>query len=252
MKKIIAMLSLTAIFFAESAMIHAEKIDSNEKREIVVLLHGLGRSAGSMSEIASALEKKGCHTLNIDYPSTDYPVEKLVEMVKKKIAPFIAPESPKLHFVTHSMGGILVRTLLKDTEIPNLGRVVMLSPPNHGSEVVDHLKEWEPFVWMNGPAALQLGTGPDSLPNRLGPVDFDLGIITGTDLFFPDLIFSEWFEGEHDGKVSVESAKVAGMNDFLVVPASHTFIMRDDEVIRQVLYYLKYGAFDRSSEESED
>ena len=143
------------------------------------------------------------------------------------------------------MGGILLRYYLTQEEIPELGRVVMFNPPNKGSEVVDNLRDYWFFKWHDGPAGQQLGTGPDSLPKNLGPVTFPLGIITGNNPAFYDFWASEMIPGPDDGKVSVESAKIKGMTDFLVLPISHTFIMDDEVVISQTLHFLEHGTFSR-------
>ncbi len=155
----------------------------------------------------------------------------------------------KIHFVAHSMGGILVRYYLKENRIPELGRVVMLSPPNGGSEVVDKLGWTFMFKWLNGPAGQQLGTGKNSIPKQLGAVDFDLGIITGDRSV--NLILSCLIPGPDDGKVSVENAKVKGMKDFIVIHGSHPFIMKNKEAMSQVVSYLKTGQFLRKKQQDQ-
>ncbi|MDM8523645.1 alpha/beta hydrolase [Desulfococcaceae bacterium HSG8] len=211
------------------------------RNELVILLHGLGRTSRSMSKLEKQLSRRGFNVMNIGYPSTKYPVEALVRQLDDQIMKSSPETAGKVHFVTHSMGGILVRGYLRKKRIRNLGRVVMLSPPNQGSEIADHLREWFLYQWLNGPAGQQLGTEPTSLPNRLGPVNFELGVITGSKSFNP--LFSSWIPGEDDGKVSVASARIEGMRDFIIVPCTHTFIMRNDKVIRQVIYFLNNGCF---------
>jgi hypothetical protein len=124
-----------------------------------------------------------------------------------------------------------------------LGRVVMLSPPNSGSEVVDKLGDTRIFKWLNGPAGGQLGTGPDSLPKSLGPPKYEVGIITGDRTINP--ILSLLIPGSDDGKVSVESAKLQGMKDFLIVHEAHPLIMNDEKVLQQVTAFIKDGVFNR-------
>jgi hypothetical protein len=141
------------------------------------------------------------------------------------------------------MGGILVRHYLEDRDIDRLGRVVMLGPPNQGSEVIDRYAKWPGFEWFSGPAGLQLGTGEASVPRSLGPAHFDLGIIAGDHTLNP--ILSQILPGKDDGKVSVDSTRVEGMNDHLEMPVTHVFMMRNQAVIEQVLYYLAHGEFDR-------
>lgn len=211
-------------------------------KEWVVLIHGLGRTDLSMIRLEAELTKRGYGVVNVSYPSTQYSIDYLAE---EELAPAIerccVGIDKKVHFVTHSMGGIVLRYYLAEHEMENLGRVVMLSPPNQGSEVADWVAENELLQKVLGPSAEQLGTGPESVPNQLGPVDFELGIIAGNRTLNP--LFSRMIPGADDGKVSVERAKVEGMADFLVVPHSHTYIMMSDEVIEQVVYFLANGEF---------
>ncbi len=208
--------------------------------ETVVLLHGLGRTRRSMNRLARALEEAGYHTVNIGYPSRSGSVEELADFVFAEMDRLVNPDAPALHFVTHSMGGIILRAGLAKRRPANLGRAVMLAPPNHGSEVIDVLGGL--VAWVNGPASLQLSTAPDSLPNRLPPADYPVGIIAGSRSV--DLWFNLFFEGEHDGKVSAESARLEGMSDYRLVPASHPFLPLSRRVRGLVVHFLKHGAFE--------
>ncbi|NOZ54259.1 MAG: alpha/beta fold hydrolase [Gammaproteobacteria bacterium] len=223
------------------------KIVLSEKRnECVVLLHGLARSSRSFSAMENALSEAGYHVINVDYPSRKHVIESLAEdYVTKAIAKCRSVLTEKIHFVTHSMGGILVRYYLANYSLDSLGHVVMLSPPNQGSEVVDKLGNFPGFYVLNGPAGQQLGTLAKSLPNKLGPVDYSVGVITGNKSI--NLILSTIIPGDDDGKVSIERAKVAGMSDYLVVPHTHPMIMSSKEVIRQTIGYLQNGKFYRKS-----
>lgn len=220
--------------------------DLKKKNECVILLHGLARTGSSMRKMEKALTREGYHVLNTDYPSRKFGIGTLANTVIPEALSKSRAFSPeRIHFVTHSMGGILVRHYLSENRIANIGRVVMISPPNQGSEVVDKLRGAPGFFWLNGPAGQQLGTDGDSVPSRLGAVRFELGVITGNRSVNP--ILSLLIPGHDDGKVSVENAKVEGMSDFLVLPHSHPFIMRADETIRQSKYFLRHGRFDPSS-----
>ena len=213
--------------------------------DCVILLHGLARSASSMEPLAEFLGEQGYEVVNVDYPSRHYTIEELAD-VAVPAALDQCGDAGRVHFVTHSMGGILVRQYLAHHQLDDLGRVVMMGPPNQGSEVVDKLGTLPAFEWLNGAAGLQLGTGPDSLPLALPPADFELGIIAGTASINPML--STMIPGDDDGKVSVVRAQLEGMNDFLTVPATHTFLMQNDEVMRQVAYFLSHGSFLRHQE----
>lgn len=212
--------------------------------ELVVVLHGLARSADSMSRITHALEKSGYRVCNVSYPSRKHSIEVLTtDFVAPAVRACLASEHETVHFVTHSLGGIVVRQLSKSAPDLRIGRVVMLSPPNHGSEVVDKLGGLSLFELINGPAGLQLATREESVPRGLGPATFKVGIITGRRTINP--ILSLLIPGSDDGKVSIESAKLEGMADFCVIPASHPFIMNKKLAIEQTLAFLEKGAFTR-------
>lgn len=212
--------------------------------EGVVLIHGLSRKSASMAKMERALASAGYVVLNCDYPSRTQPIERLsVAVVGGALADKRLHECTKVHFVTHSMGGILVRYYFANRKDERLGRVVMLGPPNKGSEVVDHLRGWWVFRKANGPAGEQLGTDKDSVPNRLGPVCFELGVIAGDRSI--NWVNSCMIRGRDDGKVSVESTKVEGMQDHLVVHTTHPFMIKNRRVIASVIAFLKSGQFPR-------
>lgn len=211
-----------------------------QARDCVILLHGLARTAGSMDRMAAAFVSEGFDVANVDYPSRKHPVEELADLAVKKGLDK-CPGDAKLHFVTHSLGGILVRYYLAHNEVSRLGRVVMLGPPNQGSEIVDKLRDTPGYAFLNGPAGLQLGTDHDSIPLQLGAVNFELGIIAGTKSVNP--ILSQYLPNPDDGKVSVERTKVEGMKDFITVHHSHPFIMQSAEVVKQTISFIRKGRF---------
>lgn len=215
---------------------HAE-----ESVECVILLHGLARTSRSMQQIALKLEEERFQVVNVDYPSRKHDIGELAHLaVSQGISQ--CPSNSKLNFVTHSLGGILVRYYYAENPKVRLGRVVMLAPPNQGSEVVDRLRNVPGFDLINGPAGSQLGTDGDSIPQNLGLVDFELGIIAGTQTINP--ILSQLLPNPDDGKVSVNRTKVDGMADFVTVPHSHALLMDAPDVLELVLAFLNSGSFE--------
>lgn len=221
--------------------------ESVGRDDCVILLHGMARSANSMERLQHTLENAGLTVVNVDYPSTTATIEALAQLaVEQGLSACAEYGEGRIHFVTHSLGGILVRVYFRNNRAePRLGRVVMLGPPNHGSEIIDTLHDMPGFELVNGPAAEQLGTGPEGLPSSLGAVTFELGIIAGNQSVNP--LYSWMLPEDDDGKVTVDSTRVDGMKAHLVLPVTHTFMMRNPVVIDQTVHFLKTGQFFRES-----
>jgi len=213
----------------------------------VVLLHGLGLRSWAMARIAHTLEADGYRVLNLSYPSRTLPLEQLAsEWLPAELrAAGLAPTA-RVDFVTHSMGGIVVRLYRRDHPTDYPGRVVMLAPPNQGSEVTDHLNGFAPFLWFTGVNGRCLGTDAASVPRTLGPWRAEageLGVIAGNHSLNP--LFSEWIAGPDDGKVAVASTRLEGMSDFIVLPHSHTWLQWREDTEVQVRAFLRDGKFAR-------
>ncbi len=221
-------------------------VTAGNNGDYVVLVHGLGRTKLSMLGIEIFLKNKGYQVINIEYPSSEYQIQELADHYLKRALDKCTDRNKKINFVTHSLGGIIVRYYLSSHQLNNIGRVVMLSPPNHGSKLADIADKTFVFRWLKGPVLEQLTTDKNSLTNRLGPVNFELGIITGNRSY--NFINSLIIPGEDDGKVSLDRARVENMKDFLVVPRTHTFIMFSKRVFHQIYYFLENGVFNQEEQ----
>jgi triacylglycerol lipase len=219
-------------------------MSKKNKNELVILLHGILRSKIDMHFLNSHFEKNGYDTLNILYPSREKNLEDLSDFVQEKIqgCPQYHGMETIVHFVTHSMGGLITRYYIATHKPENLGSVVMLGPPNTGSEFADWLSETEIlapiFLSVFGPASAQLGTKYKHIDDD---ITYPLGVIAGNRSINP---LAPWIlNGEHDGIVPVERTKIKGMTDHIVMPATHSFMMFNNNVIDQALYFLQNQKF---------
>ena len=215
-----------------------------ESKPCVILLHGLGQTALSMLPLKFALDREGYRTVNQGYPSLAQPIEELsASHVPGALAKCDSPPDEPVHFVTHSMGGILVRHYLQDHDLPDGSRMVMLGPPNRGSEWIDRFAD---DVWFSvmGPAALQMGTGADSLPGNLQPIDMEIGVVAGTRAGLDTIVMRNVpLPGPNDGRVTVASSRLDEMRDFFTVEESHSFLLTNPLVIEQAVAFLGGGRF---------
>jgi pimeloyl-ACP methyl ester carboxylesterase len=209
----------------------------------LILLHGLGRTRWSLWPVAREAARRGYQVHNLGYPSRRAPIERLAEDIGRRIVNLAAGGT--VDVVTHSMGGIVLRAAVAAGVLPEMTvrRVVMLAPPNHGSELADRLRDYRVYRLATGPAGQQIGTGDDSVPRRLPPPPFELGIVAGRRSGNP--LFARVLGVESDGKVTVSSTRVDGMRDLIVVDRTHTFIMWAPDVLAHTFAFLETGRFDR-------
>lgn len=209
----------------------------------VVLLHGLGRTPASMVLPSRMLRARGFLPLNLRYPSLRRPIPELAEVVRRRIDRDLPDPSLPVHFLTHSMGGIVLRALVARRPPDfDLVSAVMLAPPNGGSVLADRIGDYRLFRAITGPAGQELRAGAGCLPRSLGPAPFKVGIIAG------DRSISPWsflVPRPSDGTVSVEETRLEGADDFLVVPRGHTFIMYHPDLILQAIHFFRHGSFRR-------
>jgi pimeloyl-ACP methyl ester carboxylesterase len=215
--------------------------------EQVILLHGLGRQGSAMFLLQKRIREAGYEAHSIEYASLQEPPEVILEKVGEQIALLCKDDSRPVHFVGHSLGGLVVRAYLDQKPLINLGRVVLLGTPSQGSELVDiYGDSW--LLTILGPTARELGTDDDSFPNRIGPPYYPLGIIAGTSSFNP--LTDDHLPGPDDGLVSVKSTKIDGMTDFLLVDTSHSMMRYKETVARETIHFLKEGHFSQPPADS--
>jgi pimeloyl-ACP methyl ester carboxylesterase len=208
----------------------------------VVLLHGIGVGSWTLKKLDRALQRRGFATLNLDYASRKKPLEALAEEIDAPIAAFAQQCDGAIHFVSHSMGGLLARVYISRHRPARLGRVVMLGTPNGGSEVADLLKNLSIYRTVFGPAGLQLSTATAPVLAALPPPDYEVGIIAGCRTIAP-IASAFVLPRPNDGRVSVASAKLAGMADHIVVKAPHAGLPRHAVAIEQTIAFLRDGRF---------
>jgi triacylglycerol lipase len=204
----------------------------------VLLLHGLGRTARSLRRLADGLRATGYRVSALDYPTTRADIPALAQGLAPQIAR-LADEIPgRVHFVGHSLGGLVARTIIAGQRPTRLGRLVMLGPPNAGSEIVDRLAPWPLYGRLLGPAALALS--PARVP-RFPQPDYEIGVIAGTRSIDP----LGWLmlPRPNDGRVSVAATRIPGLADHLTLPVSHALMMHHPTVIRATARFLADGRF---------
>lgn len=220
----------------------------NAGAEKVVLLHGFGRSDTSMLLLNSALTEAGYDVYSLDYPSTDEAPEALVAIVSNKINSCCKDHAETVHFVGHSFGGLLLRDYLQRYQLKNLGYVVLIGTPNKGSELADGnlgIAAQEKLLEWAGPSAKELHTGLDGYPASLPAPDYPVGVIAGTR---GTRMSDKRLPTPNDGVVSVESARLDGMTDFVAVDVSHWDMRSNPVVAALVIDFLRHGSFNDERE----
>ncbi|MEM7679680.1 MAG: hypothetical protein AAF182_01580 [Pseudomonadota bacterium] len=224
-----------------------------QQKAQIILLHGILRSKTDMLPLCMFLKNRGYKTLNILYPSRKKSLEALTELVHEKVQNWSDyNEDEPLHFVTHSMGGLIARYYIDRYNPKNLGKVVMLSPPNSGSEFADKLIETKLTTGLYdkffGPAGKQLTTKYEHTAND---INYPLGVIAGTKSINPLALWGlpKKDVGEHDGIVPVERTKIEGMTDHITMPVNHTFMMFQPKVMEQVRFFLDNDRFFKTTSE---
>ena len=231
---------VVAIFLALSCVIPASAL----AEEIVVLLHGIANIPLSMKYLENNLKKAGYQVHNLGYPSTGVPIEEAAAGVREKVMSFTNVD--RINFVGHSMGNLVIRMML-EKDLPGLGRIVMIAPPNQGSFVAQQLEDLDLYRWVFGPAGQELPAANREFFEKLPVPNCEFGIIAGgkgTENGYNPLI-----EGDDDGTVSVAETKLPGATDFIIVNRTHTLILFAPETVEQTIHFLKFGKFQKQTPE---
>ncbi|ARU56935.1 lipase [Oleiphilus messinensis] len=208
--------------------------------ECVVLVHGLWRSGAAMQPIAEVLNQSGYNVVVIDYPSTRLAIPSLARTYIHEGVQECADSHPtKIHLVSHSMGAILIRQYLQDHMLPSGSKVVMLSPPNQGSELSERFAGRWWFDGVVGPAASSLTQ--HGIISRLAPLTVPVGIIAAKRNWslWPDALLPE----PNDGTVSLSSMALPEMNDWIEIESGHAMMRFNSAVQAQILHFLQHSHF---------
>jgi pimeloyl-ACP methyl ester carboxylesterase len=216
-------------------------VSSSGEQEVIYLLHGLGRSKFAMWVLASRLEDAGFFVNNIGYSSINQSPEEILLDVSEQINESMPKNNQTVHFVGHSLGGLMIRAYLNRTQVNNLGRVVLIGTPNKGTPVVD---KYQDTWWINmfGPMTLALSTDKENFPNSIADPYYPVGIIAGIS---EDTNNEDIIPGQDDGLVPLESTKMNGMTDFIIIESSHWMLRYDRDVASQTIEFLRHGRFNK-------
>ncbi|HEX6808052.1 MAG TPA: hypothetical protein VF118_08705 [Gemmatimonadaceae bacterium] len=211
--------------------------------DLLVLVHGLKRTRASMWPAALLARRRGYAVFNWGYPSARRGILGHADALRRDLDALPQLGEARIHFLTHSLGGIIVRALIAFASPPNLGRVVMLGPPNAGNEIAQHLRHTRLFRRFMGPSGLELGTGTESVPRRLTEATFELGVIAGVRR--RSALFGRWIGTPNDGLVSVSATRLVGMRDHLIVHGGHALLPWNPRALSQAFAFLATGRFTR-------
>ena len=248
--------------------------DSRKNQDFLVLLHGIYGKSSDMESIAQNF-KDNYRIINIQYPTTketaeeisDLYIEPNIENIKeqifsenfhKKIGNQYYEidknsnkinknfnQNVKINFVAHSMGTGILRYYLKENPLENLGKVVFISPPSHGSHLAD-----VPFVdklpSMLGKVVPQFSTKKDSFVNQLGEPDYDYMILIGNKTNNP--LYSMIIRGKDDGMVPLKTAKMKSDNFKIIENTTHTSILKDKRTVKEISEFFKSSDLNKEKE----
>jgi len=209
----------------------------------VYLVHGYGSLPITMSAIERDLIKEKFRTCNFGYKSISKDIDSCSKLLYLKIKS-IAVDT--VCFVTHSMGGLVVRGLLNyvriDSAFPIISRIVMLAPPNHGAQIADFFSSTSVLKWVLGPNVEHMRTDSNSFANKLPiPQNSELGIILGAR--FDGVGYNPFIKGDNDGFLTAEKAKLGTEKEIITVPEAHILMPQNRTIRKYIVHFMLYGNF---------
>lgn len=209
---------------------------------VVIMLHGIVRSSKSMSRMQKSLGEAGFVPVPFDYPSTQANLDKCSEFLDSVIRSLDGVK--EISFVTHSMGGLVVRNWLKEHKDKRVRRLVMIGTPNKGAEMADKLRDWKIYKLILGPAGQQLFSGDGSDASKLPIPKFEFAVIAGARGTAEG--YNPLIPGDDDGTVAVKSAFLEGATDSELFPVLHSFLPVNPDVVKSTARFLKTGSLRES------
>ncbi len=204
----------------------------------VILVHGIMRSSKSFGPLEKKLRENGYLVFGFDYPSTRIPITESAEYLRRCIESLEGIS--EISLIVHSMGGLVVRSMLMHNTDPRIKRMVMMGVPNKGAVPADLLKDNPLFKTFLGPAGQQLGTKDGLIPSLPVP-EFEFGVLAGGK--GDKKGYNPLLPGDDDGTVSVASTRLEGASDFMMEPILHSFLMFNEKCVDATMNFLEHGKF---------
>ncbi len=235
-------ISIALVYFVETRDLRLQSAWETSSGENVVLVHGILRGSSSMNKIKIEFIRQGFSVTGFDYTKKDGSIEEISDSLHKKIKKF--PKG-KIHFVTHSMGAVIVRSYISKYKPRNIGRVVMIAPPNNGSVYAAVLLHLPFFEKIFGRSGMDIAEGENCIVNSLPVPEFEFGVIAGGTGY--EIGLNPFLKGDNDGTVLLKETIIEGMADFMQIKGQHSFLLFNNEVISESINFIKNGKFQKKS-----
>ena len=207
---------------------------SSTQRPVVILVHGLWFGAWSLGLLARRLRRAGFATRRFRYRTTRATLADHARALRRFSA---AAGEPPVHYVAHSLGGLVTLQLLAAGDAPPAGQVVLLGSPLAGSEVARKTARIPGGGHLLGAAQASLATGRSRIAAGLR-----VGMIAGSRSFGLGWLVGG-AGGPGDGTVAIAETRVEGLSEHLVLPVTHTGMLVSRQVAERAIRFLQTGSF---------